>query len=298
MLSRIAVIVVAVAAVAAVVIPGTAATEVVAPPAQALGSSHIDVWIKPGRKYVALGSSYAAGPGAAPIADVRCFRTTDDYPHLVAVAHRMRLTDVTCSGATTANILNTPQRPFADRPQIDAVTPDTDLVTITTGGNDIDYIGRLLSWSCANVKARFTHLRRCLHRRAAPPEPAPADYTAVERSIVDLIAAVRLRAPQAEILLVDYTPVLDARGTRCPLVPLTPQQAAQTVRIFDGLTIATARAARESGVRLISASRAGAAHAACSPDPWVRGLQFPVAYHPNRRGREALAQLVLAALRD
>jgi hypothetical protein len=107
-------------------------------------------------RFVALGSSYAAGPGIAPVANARALRSGRNYAHQVAERLSLELIDVTCSGATTANILTRPQRTFAGvmRPQIEAVAADAGLVTITAGGNDIAYVGSLIKGSIANELAR------------------------------------------------------------------------------------------------------------------------------------------------
>ncbi|MGV9709132.1 SGNH/GDSL hydrolase family protein [Gordonia sp. NPDC003424] len=294
LLTRAATLAASLLAVAAIVGPGVAVTEVAAPPVKASARPQVH---EP--KYVAMGSSYAAGPSPTDVDNLRCFRTADNYPHQVAAARGLALTDVSCSGATTRNILDIPQRPLFQRPQIDAVTPDTRLVTITTGGNDIDYIGRLIAESCTNLVPeglRALAIRSCRRGRAPAPEPGPRQFAAVERSMVAVARAVHARAPHATVVFVDYPPVLGANGATCPLVPLAPAQAAETVRIFDGLAAATARAAHATGSILVAASKAGAAHTVCSPMPWLRGFAAPVPYHPNSQGKTGVAQLVLAAL--
>lgn len=292
LVTRVATFVASLAAVAGIVGPGVAVTEVAAPPVRAAAA-------KPSIKYVALGSSYAAGPDTEDVDNARCLRTSDNYPHQVAAARGYALTDVSCSSATTANILRVPQRPFADRPQIDAVTPDTRLVTVTTGGNDIDYVGRLIAESCTNVLpevVRVIGIRGCHAGRTPRPEPGLQRYAAVERSMIEVVHAVHARAPRAKVVFVDYPPVIGPDATTCPLVPLTPEQAAETVRIFDGLARATARAARATGSVLVSASAAGVAHTACAPSPWLRGFELPVPYHPTELGKTGVAQLVLQNL--
>src|SRR4029453_279996 len=88
-------------------------------------------------KYVALGSSYASGPAIPDQSDTGCQRSTNNYPGLLARKLKLALTDVSCGAATTDHIISTPQK---DRPpQIDAVTPDTKLVTVTIGGGDVNY---------------------------------------------------------------------------------------------------------------------------------------------------------------
>ena len=78
-------------------------------------------------KYVALGSSYAAGPGVPTQSGGACARSSGNYPSLVAAKLHLALVDVSCSGATTANVLTLSQGTNA--PQLDAVTSDTSLVT-------------------------------------------------------------------------------------------------------------------------------------------------------------------------
>ncbi|GAA1481186.1 SGNH/GDSL hydrolase family protein [Gordonia sinesedis] len=250
-------------------------------------------------KYVALGSSYAAGPGATPNVGELCLRGDNSYPRAVAAARELTLVDVTCSGATVANILDVPQHPAADRPQIEAVTPDTDLVTITIGGNDISYVGRVIAMSCANSVpelARTVAARGCSAGRDPAPEPAPDAYARVERSMVAVVDAVRARAPRAIVVLVDYPAVVSVDEAPCPQLPLTPEQVVETQRIADGLAGATARAAATSGALVVTASKASATHTVCSTAPWVRGFALPIPYHPNAAGKSAVAQLVLDGL--
>src|SRR5690606_10476488 len=101
-----------------------------------------------GMEYVALGSSYAAGAGIGPLqagSPDRCQRTTNNYASLLAKRLGLQLTDVSCGGAKTEHLLG----PWNELPaQLDAVTGTTRLVTVTVGGNDIDYMGVLFGGSC------------------------------------------------------------------------------------------------------------------------------------------------------
>jgi hypothetical protein len=120
--------------------------------------------IPAGSRYVAMGSSFAAGPGLpsrVPGSPRRAGRSTGNYAHLVARALSLDLHDVTFSGATTGDILGPSA---AGQPaQLDAVTPDTVLVTITAGGNDVGFVPRLtlasLPWplrALPRVRARVS----------------------------------------------------------------------------------------------------------------------------------------------
>ncbi|MGV9792921.1 SGNH/GDSL hydrolase family protein [Gordonia sp. NPDC003422] len=298
--SHAAVIVASVIAAAAVMIPGSAVMPEPSYPVRstASGSDTPVLSVFALSKYVALGSSYAAGPEVRGLRTV-CQRSADNYPHQVADATDMRLTDVSCSGSRTSNILRVPQRSLRE-PQIAAVTPDTRLVTITTGGNDLDYMSRLLALSCANVDIARIHpltAKSCTRPHSVRSDPTPQAYVAVERAIVETVAAVRARAPRAVVVLVDYVPVLGRDDRTCPGLPLTPAQVASTRQVYDAMTAATARAAAASGTILVRASKAGVDHGVCSKTPWVNGFgQGGVSYHPNARGKAAVADLVLATL--
>ena len=100
----------------------------------------------PVKRYVALGSSMAAGPGIRPRvagSPRAAGRSARNYPHLVAQALGFDLVDVTFSGATTANILTESQR--GAPPQAEALDGTETLVTVTIGGNDVGYVPMLFA---------------------------------------------------------------------------------------------------------------------------------------------------------
>lgn len=100
--------------------------------------------IPAGSRYVAMGSSFAAGPGLpsrVPGSPRRAGRSTGNYAHLVARELGLDLHDVTFSGATTSDLLG--PSTSGQAAQLDAVTPETSLVTITAGGNDVGFAPRL-----------------------------------------------------------------------------------------------------------------------------------------------------------
>lgn len=261
--------------------------------------------IAPGSRYVAMGSSYAAGPGIRPVISRGAFRSGRNYPHQVAAALSLQLTDVTCSGATTDNILTTPQRtitgPFP--PQISAVTPDTRLVTITAGGNDAGYIGALTKISLANLAERHVPGLRSHAGRLtawAGDVPAPGRFVAVADALTRVVTAVRSRAPEARVVLVDYPGVVDADGERHDQLPLTAGQVRQIGIAAAALAAAFERAATVTGAGLVTASLASIGHGADAREPWVTGLRFgnpflggPVSWHPNLTGATAIARLVV-----
>jgi lysophospholipase L1-like esterase len=251
-------------------------------------------------KYVALGSSFAAGPGIAdqiPGTEDGCRRSTNNYPHQAAGRLGLTLTDATCSGATTDNILTSGQ--YGQPAQIESVTDDTNLVTITIGGNDVSYLGSLVALSCRNDPTVIPPQER--ERRCAPVDGRTIEQGAltVENKIVNVVQAVRERAPQAQVVLVNYVTILPPTGTTtCDGVPLTADEVTWGRLLAEHLVGATARAAELTGATLVDAATASADHHACAAEPWVLRFSPQAAYHPNLAGMTAVADLVIEAVRN
>ena len=131
--------------------------------ALALGLAAQVVHCAPGpAQYVALGSSYAAGPGITPTVAASpegCARSAENYAHVLARARGFALVDVSCSGATTHDVLAAGQ--FDLPAQLDAVTPQTQLVTVTIGGNDVFYMANLIGLSCTQSASSPAVAARC-----------------------------------------------------------------------------------------------------------------------------------------
>lgn len=245
--------------------------------------------LPPGAPYVAIGSSFAAGPGLTPyIADTppRCTRSTRNYAHQLAAKRELSLVDVTCSGATTAAVLDG----WNELPaQVAAIGPDTRLVTVTIGGNDVGYIGNMMSVSCrvvAEDKGQPTD--RC----RAPVWPDEAGFQHLAGALNRIAVEVRRRAPKAILVFVDYVSVLPPSGT-CAATPLPADDAdrlRETVRRVRDLTAA---AAKQAGALLLKASDLSRDHSACGTEPWMNGYPAPAGmapYHPNLAGMNAVAE--------
>jgi lysophospholipase L1-like esterase len=254
--------------------------------------------------YVAMGSSYAAGPGIAQSADTpptRCTRSTGNYAHQLAARYRLRLTDVSCGGATTAHLLG----PWNELPpQIDALRPDTALVTVTIGGNDVGFVAGLFKGSCEGQGASTTPFCRGMAQRAPSITPSAIDATAWQRAeagLTAIAAAVRARSPKAKLIFVDYLTVLPSRGG-CSAVPLSPAALGQSRETAARLARLTAKVTARSGATLIRASKLSVQHNACAAQPWTTGITAPpgggafVPYHPNLAGMTAVAEAIAVRL--
>ncbi len=248
-----------------------------------------------GSTYVALGSSFAAGPGIGTIAadtPARCNQSADNYPRQVARARKLKLIDRSCSGATTVDVLRGGQ--FGLPAQLDALTPDTRLVTVTIGGNDVRY--------SVDLAIRSGCLRAQAAQPAAPP-PCPAPpagfdldqaFATTEANMEAIAAEVRRRSPQARLVFVDYVEILPA-GAPCPALSITAADAAELKARSDRLVRVTAAVAAKAGAELVKASDLTRGHDACAAQPWAMGYAprsewGPVGFHPQAPAANAIAQ--------
>ena len=105
---------------------------------------------RPYARYVALGDSFSSGEGVSPFeagTDTganSCHRSPQAYPRLLKNDFNLGLGSmafVACSGATTQSVLygGSAEGAWGEPPQIDALSLDTEVVTITIGGNDVGF---------------------------------------------------------------------------------------------------------------------------------------------------------------
>ncbi|WP_397589064.1 SGNH/GDSL hydrolase family protein [Sphingorhabdus sp.] len=241
-------------------------------------------------EYVALGSSFSAGIGLGPRiagSPVHCFRTAGGYPALVAQKAELRLVDMSCSGSTTKHILSGGQLLLG--PQLAAIGPATKLVTITSGGNDVGYIGDLMAAS-----GNMGWFGAWWHGDIKSADARP--YDVVTANLNAIITSVRQTAPSAKILIVNYPAIIPPIGS-CAALGISKAQAAISRDLAQQLALATKRAADETGAQLVDIAKASIGHDVCSKMPWVNGasVQTGTAFHPNAVGAAATADLVIKA---
>jgi lysophospholipase L1-like esterase len=250
------------------------------------------------RTIAALGSSFAAGPTIEPVDDVEAMRSTRNYPHLLADHLGAALVDLSVSGATTANILTTPQVTMTDRvfpPQIDGLPADADLVTITAGGNDLQFIGSMLfaAWSQHEPGGQLTQMLG----QGFPggiPTITDDDIEATAKGLAGVVAAAQERATRARVVLVDYLTVVTEHTPTGTSTGFTDQELALFLRTQAALAQAYRIAADRSGAEVLAASTISTDHGLGSDEPWVFGFQPVMAktagsFHPNEAGMRAIA---------
>lgn len=246
---------------------------------------------------VALGSSFAAGPGIEPVVDAEAKRSGRNFPSLLASRLDARLTDLSVSGATLRNILDEPQGSFP--PQAQHVPVDADLVLITAGGNDIGYIGGIMRDAMSKSWTGWLLGKAYIAFAGAPSPPATDDEVADR--FKRIIERIRQRAPKARILLVEYLTLLGDHAQTSNELPLSSEEIARHQAVGERVQDNFRKAGSASGVEVISVGSPSKSHGVGAPEPWVTGLTGsflpwqragPAPFHPTAEGMQAVADIL------
>ena len=157
--------------------------------------------------YVALGDSYAAmGSTTLPLDPPNtCVRAQDSYPELAAKEMDAELTNVACQGASTLDVLSSAGEHPA---QVDALREDTDLVSLSIGGND----------------ASFVRLTQCATDDICQTESGPQidlEIRDLPRRLDKVYEEIHRLSPDAKVLATGYLPLIK-RGETCPYIEKIP----------------------------------------------------------------------------
>ncbi|MDO9455574.1 SGNH/GDSL hydrolase family protein [Nocardioides sp.] len=255
--------------------------------------------------YVAMGDSYTAAP-LFPLDDNTviddCLRSGTNYPTLVADELGITVNDVSCSGASTVSIFG--EQKFTSKvqpPQIDALSPDADLVTVGIGANDFTFFSDMI-FDCLAVADRDVTGSPC---RAANTDAAGQDR--LERNVVKIrnnvkkvVEAISARAPEARILLVGYPQLIPSEGTCRARLPLAVGDYAYTLELNLRLAQAVRNGGVSAGAEYVDLVGASQGHDICSAEPWVAGIRGKdnkaAGLHPYPAEQEAVADLVVGML--
>ena len=251
--------------------------------------------------YVALGDSYSAGSGIwppDPQAAPECARSSSNYPHDIATITGAALTDVTCGGAETKDF-TTSQYPGV-APQLDALGPGTDLVTLTIGGNDNNvFIGSIAA--CGSAGAATLG-------QGSPCKDLYGSYfddqidASTAPAVTQALADVHARAPRARVAILGYPWILPPTVGCFTKMSIAQGDVPYLREIQGHLNAVIAKAAAQTGTTYVDFSQVSEGHDACQPvgTRWIEPVLFgtnTVPVHPNALGETAMADETMSVLR-
>ncbi|MEW2625500.1 SGNH/GDSL hydrolase family protein [Streptomyces sp. NPDC048106] len=251
--------------------------------------------------YAALGDSYSAGSGVTPIdtSNLLCLRSTVNYPHVIAQATGASLTDVTCGGAETKDFTESQYSGVA--PQLDAVNANTDLVTLTIGGNDNStFLNAIVDCGTAGLgTVGFGHPCKDKYGTSFDDAIDANTYPALKSALTTL----RAKAPNARVAVLGYPWIVPTSFDASCFVklPIASGDIPYLRALQAHLNSVVQRAAQETGATFVDFSQASDGHDACQAagTRWIEPLLFGsniVPVHPNALGEQRMAERTMSVM--
>jgi lysophospholipase L1-like esterase len=250
-------------------------------------------------RYAALGDSFTAAPLVPDTALAEgCLRSDGNYPSLVADRLDVdTFVDVSCGGAETRHLVE-PQWTVEDAsvpPQLRAVTPNTDLVTLGIGGNDFGLFSTLVS-TCSRLGRQDPTGSPCADHLAEQGTDLVEVAGRISSRVETSVRRVRRRSPEATVMVIGYPRLTPASG-RCRALPFAPGDYRHGTRVSEALNESLRRAAESAGAIFVDMYARSEGHDICSDAPWVNGARTvkgeALAFHPFAAGQEAVADAVV-----
>ncbi|WP_439661531.1 SGNH/GDSL hydrolase family protein [Lentzea sp. HUAS TT2] len=252
------------------------------------------------RNYVSLGDSFVSGPfiPLQRLDPLSCFKSTQNYPSVLAKKLGIaNFTDISCGGAQTKDMAGVQSGiPGQSVPQFSALKADTDLVTVSIGGNDIGFSDIILT--CAGKSVLDPHGAPC---QATYGDSLAQRVDATSAKVAAVLAGIKQRSPKAKIVVVGYLRILPPSGGCWPIVPISRGDVPYLDNVQKQLNGMLGAQAKAAGATFVNPYDISAGRDTCAApwDKWVEGiiptsLAFPV--HPNAKGMAAVGKQVAAAL--
>jgi len=251
--------------------------------------------------WAGLGDSYAAGPliPNQQLDPLGCLRSDHNFAHLAAATLGRSLADVSCSGAKTDDMTAPQDVTLGPNPaQFNALTTDTQIVTLQIGGNDIGFTSILQNCATANP---FAH--PCRDRYIVDGRDTLADkIAATAPKIAAVLQGIHARSPGARVFVVNYAAILPETGSGCwPQVPIAFSDVPYLRSVEKKLNAMLAEQAAASGARTVDDYTASIGRDACKSalTRWVEPLipgNAAAPFHPNARGEAGIAAVVVSAI--
>jgi lysophospholipase L1-like esterase len=250
-------------------------------------------------RYTALGDSFAAGPLIPnPLAPLGCLKSSNNYGRIAQRTLAFpEYADATCSGARTDHM--TAQQNVSpggpNPPQLNSLSADTRLVTLTIGGNDIGFSD--LAQDCVSVLPLGSP---CRDRYTRGGDQITARINATAPKVDAVLDGIRARSPLAKVLVVNYSAIFPHSGNGCwPRMPVAPADVRWLREKHTQLNAMLAGQAAANGATIVDVYGASVGRDACAGsgtrwvEPYVPG-NAAAPLHPNLRGMQAMAAMVVA----
>ncbi|UVE96719.1 SGNH/GDSL hydrolase family protein [Dietzia sp. B32] len=260
-------------------------------------------------EYVALGDSYAAFGDQSQSAGgpAQCARSLTNYPTVLDADPRVgELTDVTCGGAIIPSLTGSQHEGVPA--QLNAIDADTDLVTLSIGGNDVGF-GKIVN--CITKQAPYTATPSC---RVTLDDDITAaidnvfgagaeEDVPVATKVDTIYALIAERSPGATVVATQYLPLMPAEGESCAFTErLVPDDVKWAREVTAKINAAVDAAARRNNHISVLPVDPTVDRSACgdADERWTDFLggaptgAYPM--HPTALGQEAMASAIAAAI--
>lgn len=251
--------------------------------------------------YVALGDSFSSGEGVPifiPPSDTGsndCHRSYDAYPvlmHWTNAALRLRAFRA-CSGASSYDVK---VGKHGEPGQLDSLNDDTDIVTITVGGNDINFGD--FAMECGNPFGECTWGSQPFLNAIAM-----LNGGTVKSNLDGLFSDIHTNAPNAEVYIGGYPYITTTYG--CYWLNDDEAETARDLVAALNLVIMDAVLDEPSGqfhyVGPMASGSPFTGHELCTQDSYFNDVylstsNYVYTFHPNKDGQEAYASLFADAI--
>lgn len=179
----------------------------------------------PASKYIAMGDSFSSGEGnplfeeGSDTNTDSCHRSPKAYPRLLEFDSSLNLgrtSFVACSGATTSEVFGGQN---GEPPQIDALSADTQTVTITIGGNDVGFASYAQACTLASCGPNTFSYNNII---------ASISNQNFTTNLISTYESIISDAPNADIYVIGYPYLSNPSSSYCGLVDLSGAYSVQS----------------------------------------------------------------------
>jgi lysophospholipase L1-like esterase len=186
--------------------------------------------------------------------------------------------------------------PGPNPPQFNSLSGETQFVTLSIGGNDIGFSD--LAQDCVSV---LPFGSPCRDRYTRGGDQITARINAAAPKVAAVLQGIHARSPVAKVLLVNYAAIFPHSGNGCwPRMPVTPADVRWLREKQVQLNGMLAQQAAANGATIVDVYTASVGRDACAGsgtrwvEPYIPG-NAAAPLHPNLRGMQAMAAMVVAA---